>query len=426
MSRIRSTLLATALLLLLPPLAAQEPNPLVPMESGGTLRLFLDCDVSGCDFDYLRTKMTWVDHVRDRTAADVHVIVTSLSAGGGGSEVTVRFAGRDRFAGVDDEFRYSVPQGATSDERRAELVRVLSLGLARYALRVSGGRGLAIGYTVPTAIAAVASHDPWKRWVFSLGVSGYLSGESSATSSDVNGNLSAGRVTEGWKFELGLSGNNSNNRFSLGDGTVYRASVHSYYLSGKLVRSLTDHLSVGASFGGSSSSQDNIDLYTRVAPTIEYDFFPYSEYTRRQLILQYSVGLNRYDYTETTIFDRDRETRLRQRLSLDYSTRTTWGTASIGVAGGAYLSDIRQNQLSVEANMNIRVVKGLSLNYGGSYARVRDQITLPRDGASDEEILLRLRRLRTNYQYSTYFGVNYTFGSVFNNVVNPRMNYLNR
>ncbi|MDX2260581.1 MAG: hypothetical protein SFU84_02625 [Gemmatimonadales bacterium] len=424
MPRLDRWLVTATLLLAVPALPAQQP----PASADAThpVRLFLDCAASGCDFDYLRTRVTWVDYVRDPAAADVHVIITALSTGGGGSEITLKFAGRQRFLGMDDEFRYALPQGTTSDERRAELVRVLSLGLARYAVRLSGGKGLAIGYTVPTAIAAVASHDPWKRWVFSLGISGYVSGESSATSSDVSGNLSAARVTAEWKFELGLSGNSSNNRFSLGDGTVYRASVHSYYLSGKLVRSLTDHLSVGASFGGSSSSQDNIDLYTRVAPTIEYDFFPYAEYTRRQLLLQYSVGLNRYDYTETTIFDRDRETRLRQRLSLDYSTRTTWGSASIGVAGGAYLSDIRQNRLSVDANMNIRIVQGLSLNYGGSYARVRDQITLPRDGASDEEILLRLRRLRTNYQYSTYFGLNYTFGSVFNNVVNPRMNYLDR
>jgi len=424
MSRVGRWLVAAALLLPAHTLPAQQPTPL----PGGVhpVRLFLDCAASGCDFDYLRTHVTWVDHVRDPAAADVHLIVTSLVTGGGGSEVTLKFAGRERFAGIDDELRYALPQGTTSDERRAELVRVLSLGLARYALRVSGGKGLAIGYTVPAAVAAVATHDRWNRWVFSLGISGYVSGESSATSSDVSGNLSAARVTAEWKFELGLSGNNSNNRFSLGDGTVYRASVHSYYLSGKLVRSLSDHLSVGASFGGSSSSQDNIDLYTRVAPTIEYDFFPYAEYTRRQLLLQYSVGLNRYDYTATTIYDRDRETRLRQRISLDYSTRTTWGSASIGVAGGAYLSDIRQNRLSVDANMNIRLVQGLSLNYGGSYARVRDQITLPREGASDEEILLRLRRLRTNYQYSTYFGLSYTFGSVFNNVVNPRMNYLDR
>jgi hypothetical protein len=424
MSRVTRWLVVAAFLLAVPMLPAQQPAALV--DAVHPVRLFLDCAASGCDFDYLRTIVTWVDYVRDPAAADVHVIVTSLATGGGGSEVTMKFAGRQRFLGVDDEIRYAVPQGTTGDEHRAELVRVLSLGLARYGLRVSGGKGLAIGYTAPTAIAAVASSDPWKRWVFSLGVSGYISGESSATSSDVSGSLSAARVTSEWKFELGLSGNNSNNRFSLGDGTVFRASVHSYYLSGKLVRSLSDHLSVGASFGGSSSSPENIDLYTRVAPTIEYDFFPYAEYTRRQLLLQYSVGLNRYDYAETTIFDRDQETRLRQRLSLDYSTRTTWGSASIGVAGGAYLSNIRQNQLSVEANMNIRLVQGLSLNYGGSYARVRDQITLPREDASDEEILLRLRRLRTNYQYSTYFGVNYTFGSVFNNVVNPRMNYLNR
>jgi hypothetical protein len=33
---------------------------------------------------------------------------------------------------------------------------------------------------------------------------------------------------------------------------------------------------------------------------------------------------------------------------------------------------------------------------------------------------VRQRQLATSYSYSVYFGVSYTFGSIFNNVVNPR------
>ena len=41
-------------------------------------------------------------------------------------------------------------------------------------------------------------------------------------------------------------------------------------------------------------------------------------------------------------------------------------------------------------------------------------------GATPEEILLRRKELETNFEYFTSFGFTYTFGSIYNNVVNPR------
>ncbi|MEP6508918.1 MAG: hypothetical protein ABJC63_11885, partial [Gemmatimonadales bacterium] len=47
----------------------------------GPLRVFLDCHTSGCDFDYLRTEIPYVDYVRDRSDASLHVLVTTQSTG---------------------------------------------------------------------------------------------------------------------------------------------------------------------------------------------------------------------------------------------------------------------------------------------------------------------------------------------------------
>ena len=49
-----------------------------------------------------------------------------------------------------------------------------------------------------------------------------------------------------------------------------------------------------------------------------------------------------------------------------------------------------------------------------------DQIALPKQGASAEEILLRIRQLETNYSYSVGMGFSYSFGSIFTSIVNPR------
>ncbi len=369
-------------------LRAQDRRPPPPAaDTTSALRLFLDCASVGCDFDFLRTELTWVSYVRDRTDAQVHVISTSLGSGGGGSEVTLKFVGLKEFAGLNDEIRFSNKQGATSDETQREFTRnQLQCSTRQHAAGTA-----------------------------------FLNGESQSKSRYLNGNMSASRVTEDWKFRATFSGNSNKSTYDLGDGDVYEADSHSYYASGLLVKSLGPHLSAGATFSGNSSTQQNIDLAMRIAPTIEYDFMPYSEYTRRRLILAYSLGVVRYDYTEPTIFGKDCETRAFETLSLSYATRTTWGSANIGVSGSNYLSDFSQNSLGIYGGTNIRLLKGLSFNINGSYNRVRDQITLSAAGASQEEILLRLRQLQTNYRYYTSVGLSYTFGSVFNNVVNSRL-----
>ena len=43
------------------------------------LRVFLDCG-RDCDRDYLRREITFIDYVRDRRDAQVHVLVTSQAA----------------------------------------------------------------------------------------------------------------------------------------------------------------------------------------------------------------------------------------------------------------------------------------------------------------------------------------------------------
>jgi hypothetical protein len=71
-------------------------------------------------------------------------------------------------------------------------------------------------------------------------------------------------------------------------------------------------------------------------------------------------------------------------------------------------------------SVNARLFKGFSLNMFGSVSLLRDQLYLAKGGATDEEILLQRRQLSTSYSYFAGVGITYTFGSIFNNVVNPR------
>lgn len=52
---------------------------------------------------------------------------------------------------------------------------------------------------------------------------------------------------------------------------------------------------------------------------------------------------------------------------------------------------------------------------------IRDQFALAKKDFTPEEILTRQFQRATTYRYFANVGIGYTFGSIFNNVVNPRM-----
>ena len=86
----------------------------------------------------------------------------------------------------------------------------------------------------------------------------------------------------------------------------------------------------------------------------------------------------------------------------------------------SFVPDVGKNHVSLYGDVSLNVARGLSLNLNASVDSIRDQITLPRVEATSEEILVNQRQLATNYRYFVYFGVSYTFGSIFSPIVNPR------
>src|SRR6056297_1640193 len=60
--------------------------------------IYLDC--RRCDFDLIRTEMTFVNYVRDPELADIHVFVTEEEMAGGGTEFQFSFIGNNVFGGT--------------------------------------------------------------------------------------------------------------------------------------------------------------------------------------------------------------------------------------------------------------------------------------------------------------------------------------
>jgi hypothetical protein len=413
---------ACALTLLAAPARAQEAPPNPPAAT--PVRVFIDCQSASCDFEYFRTEIAFVDHVRDRKDADVHVLITGQTTGSGGREYSLKFIGLGRFQGVDAAMVYAASVDATSDQIRKALVQQLTLGLVRYAAESPAGPRLTVKYTPETAEAGgqnrQAGRDPWDFWVFRLSANGYFNGEESTTSESFNASASANRTTEAWKVNLSFSGNYNSSSYDLGGGDIFTSTTKSYYGSGRVVKSLGPHWAAAVSGQASRSTYSNQDLAVGGGGGVEYNLFPYAESTRRQLRFQWTGAVTAYDYAEETVYGKMSETVPTHSAAVSLDLKQPWGQVSGMVDFTQALNDLSQYRVGVYGGIDVRLFKGFSLEVAGDFSRVRDQRNLPKAGASDEEILVRMKELATGYRYFFVVGVSYSFGSIFNNVVNPR------
>ena len=378
-------------------------------------RVFMDC--RRCDRDYIRTEITFVNFVRDRQESDIHLLVTDQSTGSGGQEYTMAFLGRNQFAGMDQTVTYVSNQTDTRDEIRKGMVEAMKRGLFPFLLKTPLCEYISVNFRQrfePTAV-----QDKWNFWVFSISLDGRISGESTRSSKSIDVNFSANRVTPEWKIRLGLSGDYDERKYEYEEETIISISKEKDF-SGLVAKSLNDHWSLGGWVETSSSTYRNIGSLYTIAPALEYNFFPYSESTRRQLRCMYKIGVNRAHYLENTIYNKMSETLYNQSLTLSLEVREPWGNATVSMEGSHYFHDAQKNRLTLWGYLSFRIFRGLSMNVRANYERIHDQLSLPVGEASLDEVLLRRRELATDYEYSLSLGVSYTFGSVFSNVVNPR------
>jgi len=414
------------------PIRTPAQDPAAGSPQTGTLSVFLDC--RGCDAQYIRTEIAYVNWVRDRTVSDVHVLVTSEDAGGGGDAFTLAFIGQRAYGGRGDTLTYTTNATTTNDEERQGLTRTLALGLVQFVARTAGAQSLRI--TMPLDIQANApgaqtmpSSDPWKAWVFEIDLSADLSGEQNYRNREIDGEINANRTTADWKLSLESRYDYSSERAidedfdSLGivtaADTIYDRQ-RSWGVELLVVKSMGKHLSTGFRSEVRSETFRNQKLRFEFTPAVEYNVFDYAEATRRRLAFQVAVGVDAFRYADTTIFDKLRETFPMYYTAAIYATRQPWGQSGMRLEHRGYLNDPSKRSTELSGDMSVRLFQGFSVRFGGGYSWIHDQVYLPKGERDQADVLLRRRALLTGYEYNAFFGFTYTFGSIFNNVVNPR------
>lgn len=238
--------------------------------------------------------------------------------------------------------------------------------------------------------------------------------------------VGASRVTEEMKVQFRFNGSMNKSKFEW-DDEVYESSSDSKSFNAYLIKAWTDHLSYGLWTYAYTSSYSNIDLSVGLYPGVEYNIFPYSESNRKQFRFQYQLSPSYVYYTEKTIYEKFSEELLKHSFRTEIDYIQSWGSMSVSLVASQYLiiddvilENLEKNKLTLYGNVSWKIYKGLSLDLWGNASRVHDQLSLAAGDVTTEELLLRQRELQTQYTYFISVGLSYSFGSIYNNIVNPR------
>jgi hypothetical protein len=385
------------------------------------LKIFLDCNV--CDDDYTRQNLGNVQFVRDQDLSDVHLFFVTQRNGSGGRSYEVDFIGKRDFEAINYKLNFSTDGNMTNDERRQLILENLKLGLVRF--WIAKGTTTEVTINVPTPEneeEKVDEKDPWNYWLFQLGAGGFFNGQEQSRFSNVNVNASARRVTEKNKFSFSVFFSENRNIFEFeGEDIVGVNDRKSLNISD--IISINNHWSYGFFGTVGSSTFNNTDLAWTFRPALEYSFFNYVDSAKKQLTISYRNGVRFNDYIERTLFNETEEYLWEHGIQLGGRINQEWGNINAEVSYNQFLNDTSLYAVNFFLGTRIRLFKGFNFNVSGSYSITRNQINLPGGNLALEDLLLQQQQLQSGFNYFANVGFSYSFGSIYNTIVNPRFDF---
>lgn len=389
------------------------------------LKVFIDCSRTSCDHYFIRSEIKVVDFSRDRFSADVHVLITSQRASGGGRQYQMIFYGLNNFTSHIDTLQFTTGAVATDDEKRKAMVQYLMLGLAPLIAKTPQASDVSI--TMNAGQNALTSSKPaidkWNFWVFRLRLNGNFNYDRVYKRNSLNTNFSANRTTDELKLDFEVYGSKQRSVYQYEDSsgvTKYEVKNSNYGFYHSLVKTLSPHWSYGYQGRYSNSTFANFQRKIYFNPAIEYNIFNYKDVNNKFFVIRYGLDVTANNYYDTTIFNKIKETLYGQSFSAAITLNQIWGTFNSGFYYHSYFTNLELNYFAVEINLNARITGGLSFNINASGSIVHDQINLAKGNVSAEDVLSRRRQLGSTFNFNTSFGISYRFGSKLNNFVNPR------
>lgn len=396
-------------------LSGQDLDADSTIQREDAVRIFIDC--AHCDMNYIRDEIPFVNYVRDVKEAQVYILETSELTGSGGRRYTYIFMGQQEFSGMNDTLVYSSRPDDSRDYRRIWRTQMLKMGLMSYVAKTPLFSEVLINPTERVEKQVVA--DNWNNWVFELEAEPEFEGEESFKELSLRSSVSATKITHDWKLDFDFDHRYTRTKYTY-DDTLYTNNKSYQGLDLLVVKSLGEHWSAGIRTNLLSSSYTNTRFSIDFFPSLEYNIFPYSKSTHRQLRILYGIGSSYRIYDDTTIYNQLEELLWQQQLQIAYQVQEKWGSINVSLEGSNFFHDFTKNRIELNGYVSVRILKGLSLRVGGAAARINDQLSLVKGELTEADILLQLQELETSFHLEGEIGITYTFGSIYNNIVNPR------
>jgi len=379
------------------------------------LKFFLDCH--SCDINYTRQEIPYVNFVRDTREAELYLLVTNQNTGSGGRQYTFSFQGQGKFNNMSDTLTYTSNPDETGPVRRDKITNLIKMGLMRYVARTPVFNEIEI--TSNSSLKQEEVLDKWNNWVFRLRTSPSFAAEESYNRLSFFNSFDITKITPDLKLEIEIDQYTNRQKF-IEDSEETEYTISRKSIDNLIVKSFGNHWSAGLKWDIEASTSENYDFNTEFLPSIEYDIFPYSEATHRQFRILYSAGYEYSNYADSTIYNKTEEDLFKHELRAAYQVQKKWGQINVSLGGSNYLDDFSKNRLDLYGYTQLRIIKGLSLSVNGSIGYINDQLNLAKGDLSEAEVLLRLKEQATSFHVHGGVSITYTFGSIYNNVVNPR------
>jgi hypothetical protein len=396
-------------------------------QSTQRLKVFIDCSNTWCDQTFIKTEINIVDFLLDNQAADLHILITQQSTGSGGSQYQLIFFGQNQFKNQSDTLRFTTNPNATDFERRDVFIKYLKLGLAPFVAKTASANGVTINMKQETngdeKKPTAATKDPWNYWVLRISANGNINADEVYKSLRYSSRFSASRVTDDLKVNFGINGSKDKTTYEYETTTgteKFTVDNDNYGLSHSIIKSINSHWSYGYEANLTSSTFSNNKRRLSLETGVEYDIFPYKDVNNKYFTISYTVDVRHNKYYDTTLYDKTKETLTGHSLRVNLTLNQKWGSVFMGANYHNYFNNWKYFNIGMDLFLNVRISGGLSFNIGAFGGLSRDQLYLPKGGATEQEVLTRRRQLASGYNYYTSFGLSYRFGSKLSNFVNPR------
>ena len=177
-----STLIFIILLLPAGPLQAQQQDTI----KKDAPNVYLDCPFCNSQQrNHIKRELDYVNYMRDRKDADVHIMITREGAANGGHRFSLYIIGQRDYSHMGDTLRFNVGPQASEEQTRQKALHALRNGMAPYLLKTPLWENMSVQYSGEEETEGVK--DKWNYWVFEIAADGRVNGEESNRGNDVEG-----------------------------------------------------------------------------------------------------------------------------------------------------------------------------------------------------------------------------------------------